>query len=312
MDINRYIPSYTINKIHMTKLLCYTTEEIFEILYATKAMKAKFLAHENTKILNDTTVALLFNDTSLRTRTAIQIGVNQLGGNCIDLQYSEVDMKAGENIKDILSVITLYGVGALVTRGIPQKDLDEFMGVSPIPVINSTNDDFVPMQTICDLFTIWEKLGHLEGVKLAYVGKGGPVAASLIMGAAKCGLKVAVATPKQYSIKPEHLEHACQFGDVSVTENPVEAVKNADIVYTDNYCYHRIPSDEEKAALKTYHVTPGLMSFAKPNTLFMHPLPAKRGMEVTAEIIDGKNSLVYLQAENKLHTVKAVLAMLVK
>jgi ornithine carbamoyltransferase len=257
-------------------------------------------------------VALLFNDTSLRNRTAIQIGVNQLGGQCIDLQYSEADRKAGENIKDILKVITLYGVGAIITRGIPQNELDAFMEVSTIPIINSTNDDFVPMQTICDLFTIWEKLGHLEGLNLAYVGKGSPVAASLIMGATKCGMHVAVATPAEFPIKPQHVESARQYGNILVTENPVEAVKNADIIYTDTYWYHREPSEEEKAILKTYRITPGLMSFAKPNTLFMHPLPAKRGVEVSTEIIDGKNSIVYTQAENKLHTVKAILAMLIR
>ncbi|MDE7181760.1 MAG: hypothetical protein K2O41_01835, partial [Clostridia bacterium] len=124
MDINRYTPSYGINQKHMKKLADFSTEELFEILYATKAMKAKFLAHENTQILQGVTVALLFGDTSLRTRSALEIGIRQLGGVCVNLPYSRDDMLAGENVQDIVNVISRYGVGAIVTRGIIQKDLD--------------------------------------------------------------------------------------------------------------------------------------------------------------------------------------------
>ena len=167
----------------MTLLADYSTEEIFEILYATKAMKAKFVAHENTAILQGTTVALLFGDTSLRTRSALEIGIRQLGGVCVNLPYSQEDMQAGENIKDIVNVVSRYGVGALVTRHICQSDLDEFCAVSPISIINSENDDYNPLQVLCDLYTIWEKKGKLEGLKIAYVGKGGNNASSLVMGA---------------------------------------------------------------------------------------------------------------------------------
>ncbi|MBO5327909.1 MAG: ornithine carbamoyltransferase [Clostridia bacterium] len=312
MDINRYSPTYKVNKIHMTKLTGYTSEEIFELLYAVKAMKAKFNAHEETKILTGVTVALLFNDTSLRTRSALEIGARQLGAECVNLPYSEKDMRAGENVKDILSVITRYGVGALVTRGIAQPDLDAFMEVSTIPIINSTNDDFVPMEVICDLFTIWEKKRKLEGLKLAYVGKGTNTAATLIMGAIKCGMEVTVSIPNEYPIKCEHLETAEQYGKINMVADPVAAVKDADIVYTDGYSYHDVITKEELAILKPYQVTKSLMANAKADAFFMHPLPATRGVEVTAEVIDGKNSIVYEQAENRLHTVKAVLALLVR
>ena len=173
MDINRYTPSYGLNQKHLTKLADYTTEELFEILYATKAVKAKFIAHESTRILQGVTVALLFGDTSLRTRSALEIGIRQLGGACVNLPYSEDDMCAGENIKDIVNVISRYGVGALITRDIAQKDLDEFCAVSSIPIINSENEDFNPLQTLADLYTVWEKKKKLEGIKIAYVGKGG-------------------------------------------------------------------------------------------------------------------------------------------
>lgn len=312
MDINRYTPSYSVTQKHLTKLADYTTEELFEFLYATKLMKAKFAAHEKTNILQGVTVALLFGDSSLRTRTALEIGIRQLGGECVNLPYSENDMRAGENIKDLVNVIARYGVGALITRGIAQDEIEKFSALSPIPVINSTNADFVPMQAISDLYTIWEKKKTLGGIKLAIVGRGTNTAASLIMGAIKCGMEVSVATPDTFPLKAEHLERAEQYGSITVTDDPNFAVKNADIVYTDSYHYHEQLKREEIEALAPYKVNNRLMSMASGTALFMHPLPARRGIEVAPDVIDGKQSIVYEQAENKLHAIKAILAMLIK
>lgn len=312
MDINRYTPSYGINHKHMIKLSDYSTEDIFEILYATKAMKGKFIAHENTRILKGVTVALLFGDTSLRTRSALEIGIRQLGGVCVNLPYSEEDMNAGENIGDIVRIISRYGVGALVTRSISDDELDEFCAVSEIPVINSFNDRSTPWQALCDLYTIWERKGKLEGLKIAYVGKGSGYAASLVTGAIKCGMEVAVATPQKFALSQQIIDDARQYGNLTVTQNPAEAVRNADVVYTDGYNYHSSVTNEEREILKPYQINNNLMSLAAHGSMFMHPLPANRGVEVTAEVIDGKNSLVLEQGENKLHTIKAVLALLVK
>lgn len=310
MDINRYFPSYCLKHNHLVSLSDYSTEEIFEMLYATKAMKAKFIAHESTKILDGVTVALLFGDTSLRTRSALEIGINQLGGVCVNLQYSKQDMLAGENIYDIVNVLSRYGVGAIVTRGIPQNDLDEYCAVSQISIINSNNDDFDPLQTLGDLYTVWEKFKCLEGLKIAYVGKGTSNAATLVTGAVKCGMDVAVATPPEFGIKSNHLRAAEQFGKIYITENPFEAVRGADIIYTDSYNYHVAVTAREREILKPYQVNTGLLAVANHNAVFMHSLPANRGIEVTADIIDGKHSLVLEQAENKLHTIKAALALL--
>ncbi|MDE5943666.1 MAG: ornithine carbamoyltransferase [Clostridia bacterium] len=313
MDINRYTPSYGVNKKHMLRLADFSTEELFEFLYATKAMKAKSAAHESTEILKGVSVALLFGDTSIRTRAALEIGIRQLGGYCVNLPYSESDMLAGENIKDIVSVISRYGAGALVTRGINHNELNEFCKVSDgVSIINSTNREYVPAQALCDIFTIWEKKGKLEGLKLAYVGKGGHNAASLIMGGIKCGMEVSLASPEKFAINPEHLKNAEQYGKIFVTDNPAEAVRGADIVYTDNYGYHDTLSEADKEILKPYQVNNTLMGFAQHNALFMHSLPATRGLEVTADVIDGKQSAVLDQGENKLHTIKAVLALLIK
>lgn len=312
MDINRYSPSYGIENRNLVKLADYSTEELFEVLYAVKAMKAKFIAHEDTRILKNVTIALLFGDTSLRTRSALEIGVRQLGGVCVNLPYNEKDMSAGENIKDIVNVISRYGVGALVTRGIDQTELDEFCAVSSIPIINSTNESSDPMQTLCDLFTIWEKRGTLENLKIAYVGKVTSNANSLMMGAIKCGMEVALAAPNEFTMERRILNAIRQYGHITVTDDPVEAVKGADVVYTDNYGYHSVLTEREKKIFEPYRVNASLMSVAKHGAYFMHSLPASRGVEVTADIIDGKNSLVLDQGENKLHTIKAILALLVK
>lgn len=312
MDINRYSPSYAINQKHMTSLADFSTEEIFELLYATKQMKAKFSAHENTAILQGVTIALLFGDSSLRTRSALEIGIRQLGGECINLPYNEKDMRIGENINDLVNVISRYGVGALITRGIARNELENFAHASSIPIINSTNPDFVPMQAISDLYTIWEIKKRLEGVKLAYIGKGTNVAASLIMGAVKCGMEVVMATPEAFTVKTEHLENAEQYGSITITDDPLSAAKNADVVYTDSYHYHSRLSSEEAEVLAPYKVNNRVMAAASGTAIFMHPLPARRGVEVAPEVIDGKQSVVYQQAENKLHAIKAILALLIK
>ncbi len=312
MDINRYTPTYNLKQKHLLNISDYSAEEIFEILYATRAMKAKFASNEQTFILRGTTIALLFGDTSLRMRSAIEIGVRQLGGDTIDLPYSEEDMNAGENMADIVNAISRYGVGALFTRGISAKDLHEYCNISSIPIINSHNASAAPLQAAADLFTIWEKMGRLEGVKIAYIGKASPVAQSLALSAVKCGMTVSMALPPHYNFSREELNNIRQFGSVLITDDPVEATKDADIVYTDSYHYHMTTSQSERDLLKPYQVNMRLMASANRGAFFMHPLPATRGNEVTADIIDGKSSVVYDQAENRLHTVKAVVALLVK
>ncbi|MCD7729502.1 MAG: ornithine carbamoyltransferase [Clostridia bacterium] len=312
MDINRYSPSFVLKKKHLIGLSDYSTEEIFEILYAIKALKRKFDAHEDTHILRGTTIALMFAETSIRTRSAIEIGTAQLGGTCISLPYSKQDMEAGENIRDTVNVISRYGINALITRGIDKKMLNEFTADSEIPIINSHNEDCVPIQALCDLYTIWEKMGELNGVKLAIVGKGTSTISSFMIGAVKCGMDVSIAMPTGYGLKRENIEAAEQLGKIYFTDNPILAVRDADVVYTSAYHYHSVISETEKNDLAPYKVDAGLMSYAKHSAIFMHPLPATRGLEVTADVIDGKKSAVYDQGENRLHTVKAILTLLAK
>lgn len=306
MNINKYTPSYGTSKKHITGLLDLSPEDVFEILYATKVIKSKFLAHESTEILKHTSVAFMFSDKSLRSRAVLEIGVRQLGGTVINLPYGENNLPTGENVKDIVSIMSRYGLGALVTRGINKSELDRICTYSNVSIINSNNDKCMPLQALNDLYTIWEKKNKLEGLKIAIVGKCGSSASSLTAGAVMCGMEVSVASPAEYEFSKEISDGIRQFGSFTVTDNPVEAVKGADIVYTDSYPV------KEKDKLKAYQVNSSLMSFAAHNALFMHPLPANRGIEVASEIIDGKNSIILDQGENQLHTVKAVLALLVK
>ncbi|MCD8205709.1 MAG: ornithine carbamoyltransferase [Clostridia bacterium] len=312
MDVNRYTPSYSVKQKHLIKLSDYSTEEMFEILYATKSLKNKFVAHDDTKILSGTTVALLFGDTSLRMRSAIEIGVKQLGGETVNLPYSQEDMNAGENIADIVNAISRYGVGAIITRGIPHSELIDYCQVSSIPIINSHNEAASPIQAAADLYTIWEKCGRVDNLKLAYVGKSSSVAKSLATCAVKCGMEVVMAMPIEFSMNREEINGLRQFGKITITDSAWEAARGADIIYTDNYHYHGTTNTAEKELLLPYQVNIRLMSAANRGAIFMHPLPATRGLEVTEDIIDGKNSVVYDQAENRLHAVKALLALLVK
>ena len=164
---------------------------------------------------------------------------------------------------------------------------------------------------MCDLFTIWERKKRLEGLKIAYIGKGSHVAASLIMGAVKCGMEVAVATPSEFRLKREHVRRAEQYGSITLTDDPYFAAKGADIIYTDSYRYHSKPTEDEMHIMAPYKINNSVMSVARPDAVFMHPLPASRGVEVTADIIDGKFSAVMEQAENKLHAIKGILALLI-
>jgi ornithine carbamoyltransferase len=152
----------------------------------------------------------------------------------------------------------------------------------------------------------------LDGIKIAYIGRGSSNTSTLIMGAVKCGMEVAVACPSEFGIPRDHIERAEQYGSIFVTDDHIAAAKNADIIYTDSYHYHTQISNEEAKILEPYRINHSIMAAASPNALFMHPLPARRGLEVIADIIDGKSSIVYDQAENKLHAIKAILALLVK
>ena len=313
MDINRYVPKFRIRQSNLLNLTDLTAEEIFEFLYAAREMKKHFRVGENYPALRGKTVALLFGNASTRTRITFEMGIRQLGGDYLFLPKGETQLSRGESIKDTAVMLGRYGISAVVLRAFTEAQVHEFAQYSTVPVLNGISEASHPLQVLSDLFTVWEKKGRLDDLKLAYIGDGNNVANSLIMGCSKVNMDVAIASPHGYSPARSVVERAMQYGNVLITDDVAEAVKGADIVYTDVFISMSEEDDEQKKRkLARYRVTPEVMALAKEDAVFMHCMPVRRGEEVSAEIIDGPRSIVYDQAENRLHLNKAALALLVR
>ena len=311
MDINKYSPKFKVKGKDLLHLADLTAEEIFEFLYAAKAMKKKYKVGETVNLLHGKTIGLLFGNVSTRTRISFELGIRQMGGDSIFLSRQITQLSRGESVRDTAVMLGRYGLAGIVLRGFPDAELEEFAQYSEIPVINGINDTSHPLQVLSDLFTVWEKKGKLDNLKIAYVGDGNNVANTLIMGCTKCDMTVAIASPNGYSPAKSVVERGMQFGDILITDNVAEAVKDADIVYTDVFISMNDEDDEKKKAkFAKFRVTPEVMAFAKPDALFMHCMPIRRGEEVSAEVADGPQSIMYDQAENRLHLNKAALALL--
>ena len=313
MDINKYIPKYRTAHTRLLHLADLTGEEIFEFLYAAKAMKKKFRVGENPPALRGKTIALLFGNVSTRTRITFEMGIRQLGGEFIYLPKNETQLSRGESIRDTAVMLERYGIAAVVLRGFDDNDIEKFAENTSIPVINGLSDTAHPLQILSDLYTIWEVKGRLDNLKLAYIGDGNNVANSLILGCSKVNMDISLASPHGYSPHQNIVERGMQFSNVTITDDIFEAVRDADIVYTDVFISMNDKDDEHKKhILSRYRVTQDVMAHAKPDAVFMHCMPVHRGEEVAAEVADGRQSIMYDQAENRLHMNKAVLAMLVK
>ena len=313
MDINRYVPNFRIRQSNLLNLTDLTAEEIFEFLYAAREMKKRFRVGENYPALRGKTVALLFGNASTRTRITFEMGIRQLGGDYLFLPKGETQLSRGESIKDTAVMLGRYGISAVVLRAFTEAQVHEFAQYSTVPVLNGISEASHPLQVLSDLFTVWEKKGRLDDLKLAYIGDGNNVANSLIMGCSKVNMDVAIASPHGYSPARSVVERAMQYGNVLITDDVAEAVKGADIVYTDVFISMSEEDDEQKKRkLARYRVTPEVMALAKEDAVFMHCMPVRRGEEVSAEVIDGPRSIVYDQAENRLHLNKAALALLVR
>jgi len=258
-------------------------------------------------------VGLLFEKSSTRTRVSLEVGIYQLGGQAIYMNPKEIQIGRGETIHDTAKVLSRY-LHAVVIRTYSHETLVEFASHSSIPVINGLSDLHHPCQALGDLMTIAEKKGRLKGVRLAYVGDGNNVANSLIEAAAMTGINLWVACPKGYEPASEVLEKArtAATSTISITSDPKRAVKGADVIYTDVW----VSMGQEKEAAKkkerfgNYQVNRRLLSYADEDAIIMHCMPAHRGEEIAGEIIDGPQSAIFDQAENRLHTQKALLEFL--
>jgi ornithine carbamoyltransferase len=261
---------------------------------------------------------MIFAKSSTRTRVSFEVGMRQLGGHALFLSSADIQLGRGEPIADTARVLGRM-VDGIMIRTFAQSDLNGLAEHGGIPVINGLTDEFHPCQVLADLLTLYERKGALKGRKLAYVGDGNNVAHSLLLGCSKLGVNVALACPPGYGPKAEYLEWARanaleRGGQVLLTESPALAVEVADAVYTDVWA--SMGQENEQAAriraFSGYQVDGALMRQAKPDAIFLHCLPAHRGEEVAAAVIDGKQSAVFDQAENRLHAQKAVLSLLLK
>ena len=261
-------------------------------------------------LLKNKTLAMIFQKPSTRTRVSFETGMLQLGGFAINLSSNELQLSRGESIEDTAKTLSRY-VDIIMARVYDHNILEQLASSSSVPVINGLSDSFHPCQILADLMTIKEKKKKLKGLKIAWIGDGNNVCNSLIYGCAKTGINISVATPKGFEPSSSVVKKCKKNISIEITTNPQKAIKNADVVMTDTFTsIHNKDKKREKKFLPAFQVNPSLMKKAKRNAIFMHCLPAKRGKEVTSSVIDGKQSVVWDQAENRLHSQKALLVSL--
>ena len=313
MDISMYKPTGRISNKHMLTLRDYTTEEIYEILHAAIRLKQKQRAGKKHEYLKGKTLAMIFSKSSTRTRVSFEQGIKQLGGSALVLQQGDIQLGRGETIRDTAQVLSRYGIHGIMIRTYRQSDVEELAKYSSCPVINGLTDDYHPCQVLADLLTVYEQFGRLEGLKMAYFGDGNNMAHSLLLGGAKVGMHAVCCSPEGYMPDPEIVKAAAACGNVTVTSDINEAIADCDVIYTDVFfSMGQEKSPEKVKALMPYQVNAALMAKANKNAVFMHCLPAHRGEEVTEEVIDGAQSIVFEEAENRLHAQKAVMYLLMK
>ena len=300
----------------LDSLFHLTKEEIEQILGTAELLKSQLLHGEEHPLLKGKTLAMIFEKPSTRTRVSFEVGMWQLGGYALYLSAGDLQLGRGETIADTAQVLSRY-VDGIMARVFAHQAILDLVKYSRVPVINGLSDFTHPCQGLADLFTIYEKKGRLSGLRLAYVGDGNNVAHSLLYGCSKVGMNITLATPKGFEPAPEVVSKAKEEGkksgcEVRVTKDPKEAVKGADIVYTDVWASMGKEKEHEKRVkvFKPYQVNGKLVKEAEKDYIFMHCLPAHRGQEVTDEVADSENSVIFDQAENRLHTQKALLALI--
>jgi ornithine carbamoyltransferase len=293
-----------------------TVEEVHHLFDITKEMKLggkKFSNALDRKIL-----ALIFEKPSLRTRVSFEVGIRQLGGDAVYLSPSEIQMGRRESVRDVGRTLERM-VDGIMIRTFGHDIVLELAKAVRIPVINGLTDLLHPCQAMADYFTVLEKKGNLKGIKVVFVGDGNNVCHSLMFGAAKLGVDFWATTPKSYEpnkeiVQPANEDARATGARIHVLNDPQEAVRNADVVYTDVWASMGQESEAEARmrSFLPYQVNKKLFSLAKPDALFLHCLPAHRGEEVTDDVIDSSNSVVFDEAENRLHVQKAIMYELMR
>jgi ornithine carbamoyltransferase len=296
-----------------------STNEIDVILMLAEKLKHEQKRGKSRPFLQGKTLGMIFQKPSTRTRVSFEVGMYQLGGDAVYLGANDIQLSRGETIEDTAKTLSLY-LDCIMARVYNHKDIQTLARYASVPVINGLSDSFHPCQILADLMTIKEHKKKLRGLQLAWLGDGDNVCNDLMLGCAKTGISMTAACPKGYEPLEEIVQLAKAEGkktgvDIAITNDSISAVRGADIIATDTFI--SIGKEDERttrqaAFLPNYQVNKDIMKLAKGDAIFMHCLPAKRGMEVTADVIDGKWSVVWQEAENRLHTQKALLCFLLK
>lgn len=301
---------------HLLSIHDITTEETKQILSVAQELKEKQKKGIPHPILKNKTLGMIFSKSSTRTRVSFEVGMYQLGGHALFLSSNDIQLGRGETIYDTANVLSRYLDGIMI-RTFKQSDVEDLARFGSIPIINGLTDLLHPCQALTDMLTITEHKGKLEGLKLAYLGDGNNMTHSLLYAGAKLGVNVSVATPKGFECDQEVIANAKEDAKktgatIDISYDPVQAIKDADAVYTDTWLSmgQEGSKEERLKVFKDYQVNSKLMKNAKEDAIFLHCLPAYRGYEVTEDVIDGPQSVIFDEAENRLHTQKAIMALL--
>ncbi|MDY8044698.1 ornithine carbamoyltransferase [Paenibacillus polymyxa] len=294
----------------------YSPEEIQYLIDLAIEIKHKHKNGETYQPLKGKTLGLIFEKSSTRTRVSFEVGMYQLGGHALFLSKNDIQLGRGEPISDMAQVMSRYLDGIMI-RTFGHDNVVELARYASVPVINGLSDLAHPCQVLADYQTLYEQKGKLKGLKLAYIGDGNNMAHSLLIGGAKLGVHVSIASPVGYEPDPSVVaasrEIAKQTGsEIVITQSSQEAVQDADAIYTDVWASMGFEEEqkERELAFADFQVNEELVKLAKPDYLFLHCLPAHRGEEVSAGVIDGPNSVIFDEAENRLHAQKALLVAL--
>lgn len=307
-----------LSKKDVLSLIDVSAQEIFSILELASRLKKESKRRESYSLLKGKVLGMIFQKPSTRTRVSFETGMYQLGGSVIYLSTNDLQLARGESIEDTARSLSLY-INCIVARLYCHVDIKRLASCATVPVINGLSDTFHPCQILADLLTIQEHKKKLKGLNITWVGDGNNVCNDLLLGCAKTGMNIAVACPRGF----EPLDQVVRLGkregqrtgsEITITEDPAAAARNADVVVTDTFI--SIGRNDEKITrnrtfLPRYQVNSQLMKLAKKDAIFMHCLPATRGQEVTSEVIDGKASVVWKEAENRLHVQKALMCLLI-
>ena len=298
---------------HFLHISDYSKDELWEVLELSKIVKAKFKNRENHKVFQNKSLAMIFAKPSARTRVSFETGFEWMGGHALFLGPDDIGIGKREAIKDISRVFSRYN-DIVMARLFDHKHILELAEHSTVPIVNGLTDYNHPCQIMADIFTVWEHLSDIDNARIVYMGDGNNIVHSWLHLSMRFPLDFVCCCPEGYEPNEDLVEQARKSGvsKISISHDPISAVKGADVVYTDVWASmgQKEESDKREKVFKDFQVNANLMNLSGKNTLFMHCLPAERDREVTDEVMESNNSIVFDQAENRMHVQNAIMIML--